>query len=387
MSDNYERGQPRGVVLHKCPEGVHIPLNLSLFSDGGGEKTETATRKKREKAREEGQVLKSGEIGTAVLLIVGFFSLSVFAMGLLTSIMDTFAFSFDHLTTVGMESVTNRHYMTGVVSYMFIEIVLMSLPIMIVCMIAGLVTNLAQVGLKFTSKPLKPNLGRLNPLKGFKKIFSMRAVVELVKSLFKLALIGFIVYLELSREFENISAIMFMPLVFSFGYMAEVAARLGMIVGAWFIIIAILDYAYQRHKHEKDLKMSKHEVKEEWKQMEGNPLIKSKIRSKMREISMSRMMGDVPGADVIITNPTHFAVAVSYDRNVPAPPKVVAKGVDHLAKRIKEIGKENNVTIVENKEVARALYAAVDVGSEIPPELYKSVAEILAYVYKIKNII
>ena len=365
----------------------YIHLNLSFFADSGGEKTETATRKKREKAREEGQVLKSQEIGTAVLLIASFFTLGVFGISLLESLIDVFMFNFDHLTISGIESVTNMSYMTGLLAHMFTDIVLMALPIMLVCMIAGLVTNLAQVGLKFTSKPLQPNLGRLNPLKGFKKIFSMNAIVELVKSLLKFALIGFIVYSELSREIENISAIMFMPLTFSFGYISQISMRLGILIGTWFIIIAILDYAYQRHKHEKDLKMSKHEVKEEWKQMDGNPQIKSKIRSKMREISMSRMMGDVPGADVIITNPTHFAIAISYDRNVPAPPKVIAKGVDHLAKRIKEIGKENNVTIVENKEVARALYASVDVGSAIPPELYKSVAEILAYVYKLKNIV
>ncbi|MCL1924930.1 MAG: flagellar biosynthesis protein FlhB [Defluviitaleaceae bacterium] len=366
---------------------LYIPLNLSYFADGGGEKTETATRKKREKAREEGQVLQSQEIGTSVLLIIGFFSLSIFGIGVVDGLREAFAFNFEHLTLDGLEAVTNMNYITGVIAHMFIQIVLISLPIMLMCMVAGLITNLAQVGLKFTSKPLKPNLGRLNPIKGFKKIFSMRAIVELAKSMIKLVLVGSIVYLELSRELENISAVMFMPLLFSFGYMAQISVRLGMIIGAWFIIVAILDYSYQKYKHEKDLKMSKHEVKEEYKQMDGNPLIKSKIRSKMREASMQRMMQSVPGADVIITNPTHFAVAVSYNREAAQPPKVVAKGVDHLAKRIKEIGKDTGVTIVENKEVARALYAAVDVGAEIPSELYKSVAEILAYVYKLKNIV
>ena len=364
-----------------------MTLNLSFFSDGGGEKTETATRKKREKAREEGQVLKSQEIGTAALLIAGFFALTVVGYNMLLSLMNVFYFNFDHMSINSMSSITNMNYMTGFIVEMFISIVFISLPIMLVCLIIGLVVNFIQVGFKITSKPITPNLGRLNPIKGFKKIFSMRSLVELLKSLVKMVVIGFIVYLELSREIENISAVMFMPILFSFTYVASIAIRLGIIIGAWFIVIAALDYAYQRHKHEKELKMSKHEVKEEYKQMDGNPLIKSKIRSKMREISMQRMMGSVPSADVIITNPTHFAVAVSYDRDSGEPPKVVAKGVDHLAKRIRTIGSENNVTIVENREVARALYHTVDVGAQIPQELYKSVAEILAYVYKLKNVV
>ena len=363
-----------------------LPLNLSFFSDGGGEKTETATRKKREKAREEGQVLRSTEIGTAALLIAGFFTLTIVGYSMITGLVNVFDFNFDHMSEHGIMSVVNMNYMAGVIAEMFTRIVIISLPVMLVCLLVGVVINFAQVGFKITSKPIMPNLGRLNPIKGFKKIFSMRSIVELFKSILKLVLICFILYIELSREIENIVAVVFMPILLSFTYIAGIAVRLGIIIGAWFIVIAALDYAYQRHKHEKELKMSKHEVKEEYKQLDGNPLIKSKIRSKMREISMQRMMGNIPSADVIITNPTHFAVAVSYDRESEAPPKVVAKGVDHLAKRIKTLGAENNVTIVENREVARALYHTVDVGAEIPQELYKSVAEILAYVYKLKNV-
>jgi len=210
--------------------------------------------------------------------------------------------------------------------------------------------------------------------------------MELVKSLVKLGVIGLVIYNVLNKQKGAIFSLLHMSLLEAVGYIANVIVDMAINVGVFYLFIGAADYAFQRYKHGKELKMSKHEVKEEYKQVEGNPQIKGRIRQRMREASMRRMMQAVPTADVIITNPTHFSVAVKYDRQSGAAPVVVAKGQDYTALRIKELARESDVMIVENPPLARTLYATVDIGREIPPELYQAVAEILAYVYKLKNI-
>ena len=359
-----------------------IPMNLSLFT---GEKTEQATHKKKQDARKEGQVAVSQEIATAVSLILGFGSISMFAMFMYNGLVNVFFTTFALLER--FDQVTDMNYIVQLVGQMFGQAIMISLPLLLIMMIAGMTVSLIQVGWAPTTKPLKPKFSKLNPLKGFKKIFGMQSVVNLFKSLFKITVIGIVIYVTLQAEAENIPALMHMSLVDSFAFIGGLIAQVGLTVGAWFIFIAAADTGYTRFKHQKDLRMSKQEVKDEYKQSEGNPQIKGAIRQKMREAGMRRMMQDIPTADVVITNPTHYAVAVSYDRSGASAPKVVAKGVDHLAKRIREIAEENKVERVENVQLARTLYATVDVGHEIPPELFQAVAEVLAHVYKLKNLI
>lgn len=364
-------------------QGSLISINLSFFADSSQEKTEPASPKKKKKAREEGQVAKSQEISTAVGLIVAFFSIGLFATYIMSGISDVFIMSFDIIRRY--ENINDIHFSTDLINFMFGRIIFIAAPLLIISLIVGIFVNIVQVGWSPTLKPLKPKFSKVSPLAGFKRMFSMRSIMELVKSVLKLSIISFVIYFFLIDEMDNVAMIMQMSVINSFMYIGALVIRLGVTVGAWFIFIAAIDFSFQKHKHSKDLRMSKQEVKDEYKQSEGNPQIKSRIRRKMQEASMRRMMQDIPKADVIITNPTHYSVAVAYDRSGAGAPKVVAKGVDHLAKRIQEVAKENNISIIENVQLARALYAAVDIGKEIPQELYKAVAEVLAYVYKLKN--
>ena len=363
-----------------------IPINLGFFNESSGEKTEKATPKKRNKAREEGQVAKSQEISTAAMLIFGFFSLSLFGAGILNGVLEMFQQNYNSMTIVDIENLEQvditRHMAWGLG-----RIIIMALPLFIVTIIVGVVINIYQVGWKVTAKPMKPKFSKLNPLKGFKRIISMQSIMNFVKSMLKLTVVSIVVYFILVGEMDEISAMLDMSFIESVGYVSSLVITLGLSIGVLYIFIAILDFAYTKWKHEKDLKMTKHEVKEEWKQAEGNPLIKSKIRQKMREASMRRMMQDVPQADVIITNPTHYAVALKYDIMAAfgGAPILVAKGVDFAAKRIREVGEEHEVPIVENPPLARAIYADVDIDEEIPEELYVAVAEIMAFVFKLKN--
>jgi flagellar biosynthetic protein FlhB len=266
-----------------------------------------------------------------------------------------------------------------------IELVKICGPILAVALITGLVAEYAQVGFLFTFENLGFKFNRISPLSGLKRIFSLRSVVELVKSIIKLIIVGFIAYSYIKSEAENILTMMDMDVIGVAAYISSSVVNIAIRICVALIFVGAVDYIYQWYEYEKNLKMSKQEIKEEFKQTEGNPEIKSKIRQKQRQISMKRMLNDVPKADVVITNPTHFAVAIKYDANVSPAPKVVAKGQDYLAQRIKEVARENKVEIVENKPLARSLYESVEVGQEIPEEMYQTVAEILAFVYGIRN--
>jgi flagellar biosynthetic protein FlhB len=213
----------------------------------------------------------------------------------------------------------------------------------------------------------------------------MRSVVELIKSLAKMGVIIAVIYYTITGEINRIHTLAEMEILQAVSFLGTMTTQIGINVGIIFLVIAVMDIFYQRYKHTKELRMTKQEVKEEYKTIEGNPEIKRRIRQKMREMSMRRMMQEMPKADVVITNPTHYAVALKYDKEVSDAPYVLAKGVDFLAKRIRETAKEHNIEIVENPQLARTLYASVDIGSVIPPELYQAVAEILAFVYKLKN--
>lgn len=362
-----------------------LKINLGFFAEEGqgGEKTEAPTQKKREKAREEGQVAMSPEIANAVLYLVIFNALKAFSPYILQKTQEVFYLSLDK--SQKFDYIYDQKYMADFIGEMFLRAILTSMPMLCVALAVGVICSLLQVGWKPTTKPLMPKFSKLNPIKGIKKIFSFRAIVNLFKSLAKLFIIGYVIVEKLLKEMNVIPNLMNMTFMDSVAYVGNLAVDLGVAVGGWFLVIAVIDYAYQRFKHEKDLKMSKYELKQEYKQSEGDPQIKGKIRQRMQEAAMRRMMQDIPQADVIITNPTHFAVAIKYDRSGARAPIVVAKGVDHLAQRIKTIARENKIEIVENKPLARALYATVDIGKEIPQELYQAVAEVLAFVYKLKE--
>ena len=361
-----------------------IKINLQFFAKAESEgRTEKATTKKRDEARKEGQVAKSQEVTVALMLLTVFSTIRFAGGYMVWRLRNVFIFAMNEIQDVHHQYTILR--ISGFIAYLLGQIVLILAPILFVGFLTAFIVNYLQVGWKPTVKPIKPKFNKINPIKGLKNLFSMKKLFELPKSLFKLGLIGWVIYSEIRREFSTILLLLNIPLIEGLSHIAGVAVRMGIKVGAWYLLIAAADYAYSRYKHEESIKMTKQQVKDEYKNAEGDPQIKSKIRQKMREISMRRMMQDVPGADVVVTNPTHYAVALKYDKNVNDAPVVVAKGVDFMAEKIKKIAKENRVQIVENRHLARSLYSTVEVGQQIPEELFQSVAEILAYVYSIKN--
>lgn len=351
-------------------------FDLQLFA---GEKTEEPTAKRKNDARAKGQVARSQEINGAFVLLAGFAMLKIFGHSIYTDLTDYMRYIFGHLNQ-GIDTESVMRLFIGIITILAKT----SFPIMAAIMIMGLAINLFQVGINFTTEPVGFKPENLNPINGFGRIFSSRALIELVKSLFKIVIIGFLIYDYLKDEIFHMPRFIFSDLNASLDGIAAIILSLAFKICMLYLVLAILDYAYQKWKHNKDLKMSKQDVKEEFKQMEGDPQIKGKIKSKQRQMAMQRMMREVPKADVIVTNPTHFAVALQYQKGMPAP-LVLAKGQDLVAQKIKAIARDANITIVENKPLARALYAVVPVGGYVPQELYKSVAEVLAYVYRLKR--
>ena len=262
-----------------------------------------------------------------------------------------------------------------------LRLLIILLPVLLIGFAVAFVSDLFQVKWRPTSKPLQPKFSKLNPLNGIKKIFSAQSLVELVKSVAKILLIAFVTYSYIKKKRGLLYALYDMSMMQAVNLIGETVIELGIRISAIYMIIAGADFMYQKYKFKNDMKMTKQEVKEEYKNAEGDPEIKGKIKARMREASQRRMMQAIPKADVVITNPTHYAVAIRYDTEVAPAPIVVAKGSDYLAQKIKQIARENNVEIVEDKPLARMLFANVDVDKQIPPELYQAVAEILAMVY------
>jgi flagellar biosynthetic protein FlhB len=277
----------------------------------------------------------------------------------------------------------------NIISGFFLEIALVLIkataPLFVIAIVSGLIVGYAQVGVIFTVETLSFKFSRLNPLSGLKRMFSLNAFVEMVKAIVKIIIIGFIAYSFLNGEKTNIINTINMNITNTAIYTLKITIDLAIRICVALIIMGAFDFGYQWWEYEKNLRMSKEEIKQEYKQMEGNPEIKSKIKQKQRQISMRRMMQQVPKADVIITNPTHYAVAIKYDAKVSDAPVVIAKGQDFIAHRIKEVAKENNVEIVENKLLARTIFDTVDIGKAIPQDLFQAVAEILAFIYSLKG--
>jgi len=359
-----------------------VTVNLQLFADSG-EKTEKPTPKKRRKAREEGQVLQSKEMTSAIVLLSIFLTLKIAGSFMYEQLYLNFKIAYTDLAQV-----PDLYTLQGI-RKMFIETVLQFLkivaPVFAIAFLASLATSYAQVGFLFTTKTLAFKFNRINPINGFKRLFSLRSVMELFKSILKIAIVGYIAYSYFSGEAVNMLKTMDMDVISIAVYICSTAINIAIRMCIALLILGVLDYGYQWWEYEKSLKMTKQEVKQEYKESEGNPEIKGKIKQKQRQIALRRMLQDVPKADVVITDPTHFAVAIKYDPKVADAPLVIAKGQDYMALRIKEIAKENKVEIVENKQLARTLYSTVEIGEKIPPELFQAVAEVLAFVYSLKN--
>lgn len=353
-------------------------IDLQLFA---GEKTETATPRKREEARKKGQVAKSGEIGTAALILAGFYTLSLLgatSINRLGSLMR-------HLLSSAFEFDGTPEAAYALLLVVLREAALLLLPIFGVLLLISLMSQGFQVGLMLTWETLTPKFSRVNPLEGFKRIFSKRALVEFAKSLFKISIIGYLAYRQVANSLPWLPGLMHMELIDGLELIANNIIALAGWIGIALLIIAVSDYLYQRWEFEQSIKMTKQEVKDEYKQTEGDPQIRSKIRQKQRQMAQQRMMEAVPQADVVITNPTHYAIAIKYEMGEMSAPLVVAKGVGEVALRIKNLAKENRIPTVENPTLARTLYSTTEIGQEIPPDLYPAVAEVLAFVYRLRK--
>ena len=345
------------------------------------EKTEDPTPKRREEAREEGNVAESQELKTALTL---FFSFVVLFFVMPTAVKDIMQFITKIYTQYfSMEfSIVTMH---NLVIEIMIFIIQLIAPIFTMVMIIGVLSSILQIGFLFSPEIIQPEFGKLNPIQGVKQMFSKKTLVELVKSVSKIILVVGIAYVTIRAVLSEFLLLIYSSLEKLMELLGGLSFRLGMRVSLVFLVLGIMDLFYQKWQHEQDLKMSKKEVEDEKKQTEGNPEIKQQREQKQQEMAQERMMQDVPDADVVITNPTHFAVAIQFDIDTMEAPLVLAKGQDELAKRIKDVAKENEIEIVEEKPVARALYRMAEIGEEIPAELYQAVAEILAYVYQMDD--
>ncbi|MEA3362565.1 MAG: flagellar biosynthesis protein FlhB [Thermodesulfobacteriota bacterium] len=351
-----------------------------MAEDSGQERTEEATAKRRQDFREKGQVAQSKEVATAALLTMSLlfwvFYASRFWTNLETMSSALLRMMADFRATP--LEVTNLAWEMGVVMAKLLW------PIFLLTLLVGFFSSFLQVGPLLSTKVFQPELSKFNPIKGMAKFVSKRSAVELVKSLAKIALIGFVAYKTVANEFDTALTLALLDLNQTLIFLAQVAFLvIGKTCGIM-IALAAIDFAFSRYEMEQKMKMTKQEIKEEFKETEGDPQLKARVRSVQQEMARKRMMAEVPNADVIVTNPTHLSVAISYQRSEMDAPKIVAKGADHLAFRIREIAREHQVPIIENKPVARALYRQ-EVGDEIPEEMFTAVAELLAYVYGLKK--
>ncbi len=346
------------------------------------EKTEKATPKKRKDERKKGNTYQSKDVVSVVLLFVAFFLLNAlvpFIYNLLKNLYIAQMVKIQTLDSLSVFTITQLFREAAIVFFASV------LPVAIVIMIVAIIMSGVQTGFLVTGDAVKPKFNRINPLSGIKRMISIRSLVELLKSIVKVGLIIGIIYSVILSIIPMASDMLVTKLDANMLFMNDQIISMVQTVCMIFVAVAILDYAYQRYDYEKKLKMTKQEIKDEYKQTEGSPEIKGKIKQKQREMSMSRMMQMVPQADVIVRNPTHYAVALKYDIDKDLAPMVLAKGKDHLALRIVKIGEENKVLIKENKPLARGLYESVDINDYIPAELYKAVAELMAWVYSKKK--
>lgn len=347
--------------------------------DGGtGEKTEEATPRRKKEAREEGNVAKGKEISQAFTLLASFILLYFLMQQMIFTVIGEIRFYFSELI-ISPFSINNAY---NILMTAFIKTIRTIAPIMIVSAAAGVLVNFLQIGPLFTTKSLVPDLKKIDPIKGAKNIFSLRSLMELFKSLFKLFVITAVAYNILSKNIDIFEESLHQDLTQSIVVLSSLISKMAFSIIAALVILGIIDLLYQRWQHNKDLKMSKYEVKQERKEMEGDPMVNQQRKQRQREMSMNRMMSSVKDADVVITNPTHIAVALKYDLDEMDAPEIIAKGEGFVAQKIKKKAREAEIEVVENKPLARSLNSMTEIGDQVPVELYQAVAEILARIFR-----
>jgi flagellar biosynthetic protein FlhB len=345
----------------------------------GGEKTEPATPRRREEVRKKGQVAKSTDLTSSVVLMA--------AMLALYFLMPTLMRMLTELTRSYLENAATMRVDSAAATTLFIRATMQAgvffMPFMLIIGSAAMLANVAQVGFKLSDYPITPRMEKLNPMTGFKRMFSARALVEFVKSIMKLILVGLIAYLTIRGEFQRLVSLSNVDVWGAWAFLGKLCFTLGMRIAIAFLALGLADYGFQRYQFEQDIKMTKEEVRQEIKDFEGDPQIRARVRRIRRQMAINRMMTEVPNAAVVVTNPTSLAIALKYETDDMAAPIVAAKGARLMADRIREIAAENGVPIVENAPLAQTLYKSVEVGGYIPEDLYRTVAEVLAYVYQI----
>ncbi len=350
------------------------------MGEDSGEKTEEPTPHKLREARKKGQVAKSKDLTAALVIITAFYSLKVTAFGIweqITQIMiRTYEMIPGELTTTLAGNILND------TMWVFLKAVL---PIFLANFIVAVIAEMFQTGFVFSLEPLSPDLNKLNILEGVKKLFSMKQVVELIKSLIKMAIVTWLIFSAIKNEFVFVLIAQQVSLWQNMVFVGNLIFKIILRIGMFYIIIGLLDYMYQRYEYIKGLRMSKKEIKDEYKRLEGDPTVKQRQKDAARQMAQGRQTGAVPGADVVVTNPTHYAIAIAYKPQEMKAPMVLAKGENLFALNIRKIAEENQIPIIENKPLAQALFRTTGVDQEIPPYYYKAVAEILAFVYNLKK--
>ena len=368
---------------------LRLEYDLQFFAkDGpGGEKTEVPTAKKLNDARKEGQVAKSKEIITALMLLALFVVIKFYIGNLGQQMIECFSEFYDLFGKI----ISNSEYgmrmvdATGVVSLGLTTVLNMIVPFIALAVVIAILGNALQQKWMVTTKPLQPKLSKISPISGLKRMFNVKQLFEVGKSVAMIAVMSYVIYTTVKDKLGVLYTFYNISLYEALEIVGDIIVDLGIKISAVFLVIGFVDLIYQRHKFKEDMKMTKQEVKDEFKNTEGDPQVKGQIRRRMQQVSRRRMMEALPQADVVITNPTHFAVALKYEAKKGQAPVVIAKGADYLAFDIKAKAKEYGIEIVENKPLARILYNNVEIGAQIPPELYQAVAEVLAFVYSLKN--
>jgi len=345
------------------------------------EKTEEPTSKRKSETRKEGNVAKSMEINSAVILLTGLVTLTLFGGAMMSRMCEVDRFLFSQIGQIQLAPDLLQGYLFSG----FKVFILILAPVMLPIVLVGIAANVLQFGFLFTLKAIKPKPSKLNPAQGIKKLFSKRSLFELIKNILKIIIVGWVGYLVVASLADEMIPLMDHTPWVIFFWICRGAVKVGFYTVFVLFILAIIDLFYQRWQHHQELKMTKQEVKDEAKQSEGDPKVKAKVRQIQLKTALQRMMKSVPTADVVITNPTEIAVALLYDQEKMSAPTVVAKGKRLIAQRIRQIALENDVPIMENPPVARELFKSVDIGQEIPGNLYQVVAEILAYVYQLQD--
>ena len=371
--------------MNKEEYSLRFALDLQFFGD---DKTEEATSKKLSDTRKKGQVAKSQELAHGVELAAMFIILRLTTEFMGERFIGFFRWIYNGVIVDAVKTVRGgpNAQDTGILLMnVILQMIIVMLPFFLVGFVVAVLSNGLQFEFKITFEPLKPKLDKFNPINGFKRIFSMQSLFNLGLAIVKITVISVIAYNTLVDHLTDLFLLYELELNQAVALVGDLTLTTGLRISLVYLLVGVVDLIYQRMKFKKDNKMTKQEVKDEYKDAEGDPQIKGQIKQRMREASQRRMMQDVPDADVVITNPTHIAVAVKYDSEVANAPIVVAKGEGYVAERIKQVAAENDILVVENKPLARSIYATVEINEQIPPELYQAVAEILAIVYSSRN--